>query len=1038
MGTVKNFYDSAINVDSFKDIESGKSIKDEILEASKYSLIDNSINANLALTPRLLINDYSKGTKVLSELISELNNCEEFYLSVAFITTSGITPLLETLKNLEIKGVKGKIITTDYLTFSEPRALRKLLNFSNIEIRVYSKENFHTKGYIFKHKNHYRTIVGSSNLTQTALTKNKEWNLKVSSLEDGQLTTRVIKEFNELWREAEQLTLGWIETYEDIYKKQIEFTRKSKVPRISQYKLRPNKMQIAAIESLNSLREEGKDKALLISATGTGKTYLAAFDLRNYNPKRVLFVVHREQIAKQAMESFKNVFGDNKSMGILSGKKKEVHCDFVFSTIQSLSKDEILKSFDSNHFDYIIIDEVHKAGAKTYDKILSYFKPEFLLGMTATPERTDDFDIFKVFDYNIAYEIRLKQALEEDLLCPFHYFGISDITVDGQLLDEKTEFNDLVKSERVDHIIEKINFYGFSGERVKGLIFCSNKEEGKSLSDSFNERGYNTIALTGENSQEEREKAIERLEKDQGDDLLDYIFTVDIFNEGVDIPSVNQVVMLRATKSSIVFIQQLGRGLRKTKEKEFVVVIDFVANYDNNFLIPIALSGDRSFNKDNIRKYVMEGTRELPGCSTINFDEVSKKKIFEAIDGANFNDVKLIRENYNNLKMKIGKIPTLYDFDIHQSIDPLRIFDKFGSYYNFLKKYEKDYSIRFNREEELFIEFVSKKLGAGKRVHELLLIKKLIEGKKNFIEELKIDLRKLYDIEFTELTKNNLVNILTNEFTTGTGKKTYESCIFIEKKTNKEEKFSKDIIINNRDNNNYNDEINNDKGNEYIHKNIADKHTDENDISSSSKNNYVYEISKNFEKLLLNKDFKVTLEEVIDFAIERYEKNYNERYFDSTFKLYEKYTYEDVCRLLEWEKGEVALNIGGYKYDKITKTYPVFINYQKDEAIVDTINYEDRFINESKIIAISKSGRTVQSEDVLKAYGAENEGIKMYLFVRKNKDDKTSKEFYFLGKIKAIGKPHQFVMKNTNKTAVEINYEIITPVREDVYDYLRS
>lgn len=973
---------SSLNVKSIK--ENNLTLKEELLKASETGLINSMVDSNLALTPKLIINDYSKGSKVLNEIIYELNKCEEFFISVAFITNSGILPLLETLKTLNKKGIKGKILTTDYLNFSEPKALKKLLEFSNIEVRVYNKENFHTKGYIFKHSNHYKLIVGSSNLTQTALTKNKEWNLKVSSLEEGLLTENVVCEFNTLWNDANDLTLDWINTYENIYRKQLEYTKKTTIPSIAQYKLRPNKMQVAAIESLNKLRESGEHKGLLISATGTGKTYLSAFELRNYNPKKALFVVHREQIARQALESYKNVFGDTKSMGILSGNSKDLNKEIIFSTIQTLSKDKILNSFSNDEFDYIIIDEVHKAGANTYQKIVNYFNPHFLLGMTATPERSDDFDIFKMFNYNIAYEIRLKQALEEDLLCPFHYFAISDITVDGAQLNEKSDFKFLVAHERINYIIDKINFYGYCGDRVKGLVFCSNKNEAITLSNIFNSRGYNTVALTGDNTQEERNTAIEKLEQDEKNNSLDYIFTVDIFNEGVDIPSVNQVVMLRPTESSIVFIQQLGRGLRKNKSKEYVVIIDFVGNYDKNFLIPIALSGDRTFNKDTLRKYVLEGSRIIPGCSTINFDEISKKKIFESIDVANFNDIKLIKESYKSLKQKLGKIPTLYDFDKYEAIDPLRIFDNknLGSYHIFLKKYEKDYDVQLNDTEELFIEFISKKLASGKRPHELLLLKSILENETNLIDNLIVTLKDTYNINFNNITKTNIINILTNEFPTGTGRKTYSKCIFIEKTDN-----------------------------EYV-------------------------ASKEFLSLLKNVFFKDMIYELIDFGLRRYSKNYSNSYKDTCFQLYQKYTYEDVCRLLEWEKGEVALNIGGYKFDKTTKTYPVFINYDKHDGIDDSINYEDRFISESKLIAISKSGRTTSSDDVVQAYNADKDNVKMYLFVRKNKDDKISKEFYFLGSIRAIGNPNQFIMKNTNKTAVEIEYQLLTPVRSDIYEYI--
>ena len=961
-------------------------IAKHILKASETGLINSLIDSNLALRPKLIVNDYSKGSKVLSDIVTELIKCTEFIISVAFITSSGVTPLLETLKYLEEKGVKGKILTTDYLNFSEPKALKKLLEFSNIRIKLYSKDNFHTKGYIFKHTDHYKLIIGSSNLTQTALTKNKEWNIKISSLENGSLTEEVLNEFKSMWNEADNLTLEWIKTYEKIYLKQRESLRNSKVPRISQYILKPNKMQVSATQALDNIRENGAKKALLISATGTGKTYLSAFDIRNFNPRRALFIVHREQIAKQALDSYKNVFGDTRSMGILSGNSKDIDKDFIFSTVQTLSKDEVLLSFPKNEFDYIIIDEVHKAGALSYQKIVDYFEPKFLLGMTATPERTDEFDIFKMFDYNVAYEIRLQQALEEDLLCPFHYFGIADISIDGNLLDDNTDFKYLVDDQRVNHIIDKINFYGYCGDRVKGLIFCSDKKEAKELSLKFNEHGLKTLALTGENTQQEREEAIQRLEQDETINCLDYIFTVDIFNEGIDIPTVNQVVMLRATKSAIIFIQQLGRGLRKYAYKEYVVIIDFVGNYDNNFLIPIALSGDKTYNKDTIRKYVMEGNRIIPGCSTVNFDEISKKRIFESIDKARFNDIKLIKESYNNLKQKLGRIPSLKDFDLYDSIDPIRIFDNssLGSYHKFLTKYEKEYAIQLSPVQESFIEFISKKLASGKRVHELEMIRCAINYKDSLIFRLRHILKEHYNINFKDSTETSIVNVLTNQFSSGTGKETYKECIFLEK----------------------------------------------NDLD--------YKPSEIFVENLKREEFKKIVIELIEFGIDRYNKFYSNRYNDTSFQLYQKYSYEDTCRLLEWEKGEVALNIGGYKFDKKTKTYPVFINYNKSEDINSSINYEDRFESSSQLIAISKSGRTEKSADVAQAYNAEKDGVEMSLFVRKNKDDKVSKEFYYLGKIKAVGTPESIIMKKTNKTAVEIKYQLCTPVREDLFDYIIS
>ena len=461
------------------------------------------------------------------------------------------------------------------------------------------------------------------------------------------------------------------------------------------------------------LRNKGVDKALLISATGTGKTYASAFAMRELGFKRVLFLVHRNQIAKQAKASFERVFGSRIKTGLVSGIKHDYEADFVFATVQTLSKQENLEKFPRDYFDACIYDEAHHTSAGSYKRVMDYFTPEFTLGMTATPDKRDDNiegrNIYEIFDHNIAYEIRLQQAMDEDLLCPFHYFGITDLAMisdEGNSKEEQLEnFRYLTSDDRVKYVMEQAAYFGYSGDRVKGLIFCSRIDEARELSRKFNAHGLRTVALSGADSEDARAEAIERLTMDiesEEDDYLDYIITVDILSEGTDIVEVNQVIMLRPTQSPIVFIQQLGRGLRKASEKEYVVILDFIGNYKNNFMIPIALSGDRSYNKDNIRRYLLEGGRVIPGASTIHFDEVSRKRIFAAVDNANFSDIKLIKQNYTNLKNKLGRIPKLKDFDDYGEMDVLRIFDNnsLGSYYKFLVKYEKEYKVRLEAEEE--------------------------------------------------------------------------------------------------------------------------------------------------------------------------------------------------------------------------------------------------------------------------------------------------------------------------------------------------
>ncbi len=905
-----------------------------------------------------------------------LKECDYFEFSAAFISESGLAVLKQILLNLKEKGVKGRIITSTYLGFNDPKMFKQLLSFTNIEVRIFEQEHcgFHPKGFIFHKGEHRDIIVGSSNLTQTALESNQEWDLFFTSHENGELAAQVSNEFDIQWDLSTPLTKEWIDNYKETYVKPV---RPASVQ--SSKTIKPNKMQEEALKSLKNLRDNNKDKALLISATGTGKTFLSAFDVRHFKPKRLLFVVHRRNIAEAALRSFKYLI-PNVSMGIFSGNTRETDTDFIFSTVQTIHKKEYREMFDRDAFDYIIIDEVHRAGAKSYQDIVDYFKPKFLLGMSATPERSDDFDIYEMFDHNIAYEIRLVQAMEYNLLCPFHYYGITDMTINGIEIDDKSEFNILTSELRVNYIIEKINEYGYSGDRVHGLIFCSRKEECDKLSQLFNMRGYKTIALTGDSSEEMRQKAIDSLESNN-DDSLDYIFTVDIFNEGIDIPKVNQVVMLRPTESAIVFVQQLGRGLRKNDSKEYVVIIDFIGNYEKNFLIPVALSGQTNYNKDSLRQFVCEGSLITPGASTIQFDQITEKRIYQSIDAANFTQVRLIKDSYKQLKEKLGRIPHLKEFEQYGAIDVQLMFQNrsLGCYHTFLSKYERDYHTHFSPLEVKYLQFISSKLSSGKRIEELEAIKLIINKRTNLITHLKETLNNIYQINLPAVGIETISNILSQNFMTGSSKKTFEDAVFV----------------------------------------------DEN-----------FESSQQFLKLLNNKDFKNQVIEVIEYAIDKNKKEYSNRYKNTDFCLYSKYTYEDVCRLLNWEKNIVPLNIGGYFYDMRTNTLPVFINYDKDESVVDTQQYADHFIDAQNFVAMSKSNVRITNPGMEKFVKATENKTNIYLFIRKNKDDAASKEFYYLGEV-YISKIEETTMAN-DVPVCEIYYHLDQPVRSDIYDYILS
>lgn len=951
----------------------------ELQQSLASALIDDKINSLPDLQPQIIYNDYNSGSNLLVELLQELQTCKRFYFAIAFITQSGLICLKECLKLLQEKNITGDILTTDYLYFNQPKALQELQQYPNLNICIYTKENFHIKGYIFEQNDYYTLIVGSNNLTQTALKANKEWSLKINSLTNGALINNTLSQFQQMWQEALPLTDIWLKQYTDKYHSLQKLKRQFATAQenISTNDIAPNKMQQEALTALEKLQQDNKHKALLISATGTGKTYLSAFAVKKANPKRLLFLAHREQILKQACKTFAKIIPDIQ-YGILSANHKDFHKPYLFATINMLSKEENLTQFAPTHFDYIIIDETHRAGASSYLKILNYFQPQFLLGMTATPERTDGFDIYQLFNHNIAYEIRLNQAMQENLLCPFHYFGITDITVDDQEINDNSTFNDLTTDARVTHIINQSQYYGFSGERLRGLIFCSQIEEAQILSQKFNERGFNTIALSGKDSQETRTNAIHKLEQKERSTGLDYIFTVDIMNEGIDIPAINQIIMLRPTKSAIIFVQQLGRGLRKYPQKDYVVILDFIGNYQNNFMIPIALSGDTSYNKDNIRHYVAEGNRFIFGSSTIHFDKVTRQKIYQAIDSAKLSDTALLKNEYLQLKQKLGKIPSIFDFSQFGSIDILKFLDKFKTYHNFLQKYDKDYTIRFNTIQEEILYFISYRFAKGKRIHELLALKLLLKNTSHLLMDIKQILTTKYHQELTEQIKVSLIRNLTNLFTISNEQAKFSNCIFIKE----------------------------------------------------SDNDYI--ISDIFKSALQDEKFYFQINEILDFALERYQKYYQNKYKNTNLVLYQKYTYEEVCYLLNWPQKINPNAMAGYFYEKTTHTMPVFINYiAPDKKRVD---YTNEFLSNTLITAYSKSNRKLDSSDAKHIYNANEEQNKLYLFVRKPSEDKEAKEFYFLGEIIAQGNP-EFAPKYNG---FKILYKLDTPVRADIFDYLTT
>ncbi|WP_328802275.1 DEAD/DEAH box helicase [Paenibacillus sp. LX16] len=951
-------------------------------DSLNWAFINQQQNSLDQYKPKLLVNNKETNDYVLTPLLEELSHCHSFTFSVAFITESGLATLKSQLADLKARGITGKILTSNYLNFNKPKIFRELLKITNVEVRLTDLSGFHAKGYVFHHEGYSTIIMGSSNLTAQALKANYEWNVKLTSFKHGGLLGQFQSEFEKAWQNAVPLTHKWIEAYQILYEETQKANRKVQeamplipetIPQPIYSPILPNKMQQRALKNLQELRNSGSHKGLVISATGTGKTYLSAFDVRNFAPNRMLFIVHREQILQKSMSDYQRIIGGKDGdYGILSGTSRVEHAKYLFATIQTISKSSVLTNFDPKAFDYILIDEVHKAGADSYLKVINHFEPTFLLGMTATPERTDNFNIYELFDYNIAYEIRLQEALEEDMLCPFHYFGVTDFEHNGQLIDDTSMLSQLVTSERVSYLIEKIEYYGHSGESVKGLVFCSSKQETFQLSDMLNARGYRTLALTGNDRQEVRIRCVTDLESGK----LDYILTVDIFNEGIDIPCINQVIMLRQTQSSIVFIQQLGRGLRKHPDKEFVTIIDFIGNYKNNYLIPIALSGDKSQNKDNIRRH-MKDTSYIKGVSTINFEEIAMQQIFRSISESNLTELKILREAYIELKNRLNRIPQLIDFIEHDSIDPLVFADKHSSYYHFLQKI-KETVPHLSEQEQKYLTMLSAEILNGKRRHELVLLKLLLAKDNVSYEEYVNSLNEKGCYTDSE-TIRSVKRVLDMSFFTEPTKKKYGDLAIVE--------F------------------------------VQDQHFSFHPMMSRSLQNNAY--------------FRQMIVDIVHSAFLK-----NEQYvYSEPLTLYKKYSRKDSCKLLKWYSDESSTMYG---YKTKHQTCPIFVTYHKHEKVEASTNYQEEFISPEILKWSTKNRRTLESEEVQTIIKADQLKIDLHLFVKRN--DADGIEFYYLGKVHpGQNSAYQATMldKNGNSiSVVHMNLVLENSVESKLYGYL--
>lgn len=697
-------------------------------------------------SPGFLSNE--SNIRFIDEVISGLDACTSFSFSVSFIKVAGLAFLEEPIKRALERGAKGRIITSTYQNFTDVPSLEFFLSLQNqypsfechLEYSSFGDDGFHTKGYIFEFPDHHEIIIGSSNITFYALFKNKEWDISIATSPTEEAYVQLMGEFEAFWKATSPLSKEIIRSYTEHLSYAIEQWDMDFFDPQNSLQIRPNSMQRQALKEIARYRSMNVTKALVVAATGSGKTYLAAFDALNFQARKLLFVVHKDMILSAAMATFSHVFGTSRSYGIYTGENKDgLDKDFIFASNIILANN--LALFDPKEFDYIVIDEVHHAAADTYRKIIAYFQPRFLLGLTATPDRMDEQSVYDLFDKNVPFDLRLRDAIVNDLVVPFHYYGIRDSLVSYAESSTAEGVREMIQEIASDphcgFIKEQIEKYRPHGTKLKCVGFCRSVEHAHLMAEGMAHLGYNTAALSGSDSFGIRENVFNRLQAD--DDPLSIVFAVDILNEGIDIPSMNMVLFLRPTESATIFIQQLGRGLRKYEGKNYLTVLDFIANsYTRSVQIALALgslSKSGSMDKRTIEDHVRTSFVEMgvPGLE-IHFDKESQEEILQSIENTNFNRFELLKKDYENfkeyLKLKPGQYPKHTDFlSPEGNVDLLRYTKKFESYYDFLTKCGEDVPF-FEEEQVKVIRTLSWHLPLF-RSEEFLIVQALLSGPKS-------------------------------------------------------------------------------------------------------------------------------------------------------------------------------------------------------------------------------------------------------------------------------------------------------------------
>lgn len=954
------------------------------LEAGiQYALLNNTSD-NSHLSPQLITN--SASDNVLEHLLEELDQAESFIFVVAFITESGLVSLKSKFADLARRGIKGRLITANYLNFNQPKVFWELLKIKNLSVKISSVTALHTKAYIFTKGNYHSIIVGSANLTQNALKRNGEWNLKIVSKATGQLGQDVLKEAENLWADATPLTADWITDYQDFWQAQQQAQPSQAALPTYSAQIKPNQMQTRALLALENTRLQGAQRGLVVSATGTGKTYLAAFEVKQAKVQHLLFIVHREQILMSALASFRRILGGPASdYGILSGNQHDMQARYTFATVNMMASSTILAAFPADYFDYIIIDEAHRvtvskqAGDTTmYERILAHFTPKFMLGMTATPERTDGINVYEYFDDNTVYEISLLDALAANLLAPFHYIGVSDFELNGQIVDDQTQLKYLVAPERVDYLLAKTAYYGYSGEQLHGLIFVSRITEGEALAIELTQRGVPTQFVSGQQPLAERLAAVEALRTGE----LNYLITVDIFNEGIDIVEINQIVMMRPTTSKIIFLQQLGRGLRKNIGKDYVTVIDFIGNYQNNYLIPMALGQQLHTDKEQLINTVLAPT--ITGVSTINFEELAQTRLLNGIQATDLKASQRFKAAFSTVVNKSGKaLPMLTDFLRFASVTLDDIVEKYTTVLNMQTKFAKGIVVpSFTPAQSAWLIFFSKEIANTKRLSEVAVLRLLM--KKRIVTDAEIiDFFEKNQIFYDSETLGSVERVLNYTYFLAVTAKKFGTQAPVEREAGRWQ-FTSDFA-----------------------------------------QNWVENIDF---AAYINDTVEAAWQQLLEFADNQVR-----------FEIGNRYYRRDIIKGFAWEKEQTGLVVSGYIKRADARFLPIFITINRDKAI-NSVDYTNEFLAENRLTFYSKTQRTLHSPLEQQLAAQEDYGV-LQVFMRWSDEMvKDTKSFYYLGSAKVLSSEEISMQDNAGQATALVKFvlQLAQPVQHALYKRLLS